>query len=235
VNKMIMLIFVLLSIIAVLIMYIVIEKTQNTDRSKSTETIDSNSELKKKTSLQKFLVIKKIQNSLVTSDKDDLSCVINISTPDFAVLSESDQEMYENKLIDAVFKLNHDIKVLTIVRNVTMKDTIEKLEEEREKISNDYLYNYSINLEEALKEEQEEKVFEKYYFIYSRLKGNYEERLKDLKYKVNNFINSMEASGSKAKILTTNEILELSNVLIKKYDKLDMEQIEEKGAFEILQ
>ncbi len=232
---MIMLIFVLLSIIAVLIMYIVIEKTQNTDRSKSTETIDSNSELKKKTSLQKFLVIKKIQNSLVTSDKDDLSCVINISTPDFAVLSESDQEMYENKLIDAVFKLNHDIKVLTIVRNVTMKDTIEKLEEEREKISNDYLYNYSINLEEALKEEQEEKVFEKYYFIYSRLKGNYEERLKDLKYKVNNFINSMEASGSKAKILTTNEILELSNVLIKKYDKLDMEQIEEKGAFEILQ
>lgn len=232
---MIMLIFVLLSIIAVLIMYIVIEKTQNTDRSKSTETIDSNSELKKKTSLQKFLGIKKIQNSLVTSDKDDLSCVINISTPDFAVLSESDQEMYENKLIDAVFKLNHDIKVLTIVRNVTMKDTIEKLEEEREKISNDYLYNYSINLEEALKEEQEEKVFEKYYFIYSRLKGNYEERLKDLKYKVNNFINSMEASGSKAKILTTNEILELSNVLIKKYDKLDMEQIEEKGAFEILQ
>ncbi len=232
---MIMLIFVLLSIIAVLIMYIVIEKTQNTDRSKSTETIDSNSELKKKTPLQKFLGIKKIQNSLVTSDKDDLSCVINISTPDFAVLSESDQEMYENKLIDAVFKLNHDIKVLTIVRNVTMKDTIEKLEEEREKISNDYLYNYSINLEEALKEEQEEKVFEKYYFIYSRLKGNYEERLKDLKYKVNNFINSMEASGSKAKILTTNEILELSNVLIKKYDKLDMEQIEEKGAFEILQ
>ncbi len=232
---MIMLIFVLLSIIAVLIMYIVIEKTQNTDRSKSTETIDSNSELKQKTSLQKFLGIKKIQNSLVTSDKDDLSCVINISTPDFAVLSESDQEMYENKLIDAVFKLNHDIKVLTIVRNVTMKDTIEKLEEEREKISNDYLYNYSINLEEALKEEQEEKVFEKYYFIYSRLKGSYEERLKDLKYKVNNFINSMEASGSKAKILTTNEILQLSNVLIKKYDKLDMEQIEEKGAFEILQ
>jgi len=235
VNKMIMLIFVLLSIIAVLIMYIVIEKTQNTDRSKSTETIDSNSELKQKTSLQKFLGIKKIQNSLVTSDKDDLSCVINISTPDFAVLSESDQEMYENKLIDAVFKLNHDIKVLTIVRNVTMKDTIEKLEEEREKISNDYLYNYSINLEEALKEEQEEKVFEKYYFIYSRLKGSYEERLKDLKYKVNNFINSMEASGSKAKILTTNEILQLSNVLIKKYDKLDMEQIEEKGVFEILQ
>lgn len=232
---MIMLIFVLLSIIAVLIMYIVIEKTQNTDRSKSTETIDSNSELKQKTSLQKFLGIKKIQNSLVTSDKDDLSCVINISTPDFAVLSESDQEMYENKLIDAVFKLNHDIKILTIVRNVTMKDTIEKLEEEREKISNDYLYNYSINLEEALKEEQEEKVFEKYYFIYSRLKGSYEERLKDLKYKVNNFINSMEASGSKAKILTTNEILQLSNVLIKKYDKLDMEQIEEKGAFEILQ
>ena len=45
----------------------------------------------------------------------------------------------------------------------------------------------------------------------------------------------MEASGSKAKILTTNEILQLSNVLIKKYDKLDMEQIEEKGAFEILQ
>ncbi len=232
---MIMLIFVLLSIIAVLIMYIVIEKTQNTDRSKSTETIDSNSELKQKTSLQKFLGIKKIQNSLVTSDKDELSCVINISTPDFAVLSESDQEMYENKLIDAVFKLNHDMKILTIVRNVTMKDTIEKLEEEREKISNDYLYNYSINLEEALKEEQEEKVFEKYYFIYSRLKGSYEEKLKDLKYKVNNFINSMEASGSKAKILTTNEILELSNVLIKKHDKLDMAQIEEKGAFEILQ
>jgi len=230
-----MLIFVLLSIIAVLIMYIVIEKTQNTDRSKSTETIDSNSELKQKTSLQKFLGIKKIQNSLVTSDKDELSCVINISTPDFAVLSESDQEMYENKLIDAVFKLNHDMKILTIVRNVTMKDTIEKLEKEREKISNDYLYNYSINLEEALKEEQEEKVFEKYYFIYSRLKGSYEEKLKDLKYKVNNFINSMEASGSKAKILTTNEILELSNVLIKKHDKLDMAQIEEKGAFEILQ
>lgn len=232
---MILLIFILLSIIAVLLMYIVIEKTQNTNRSKSTETTDFNSELKQKTSLQKFLGIKKIQNSLVTSDKDELSCVINISTPDFAVLSESDQEMYENKLIDAVFKLNHDMKILTIVRNVTMKDTIEKLEEEREKISNDYLYNYSINLEEALKEEQEEKVFEKYYFIYSRLKGSYEERLKDLKYKVNNFINSMEASGSKAKILTTNEILELSNVLIKKYDKLDMAQIEEKGAFEILQ
>lgn len=230
-----MLIFVLLSIIAVLIMYIVIEKTQNTDKGKSTDTMDSNSELKQKTSLQKSLGIKKIQNSLITSDKDELSCVINISTPDFTVLSESDQEMYENKLIDAVFKLNHDIKTLTIVRNITMKDTIEKLEEEREKISNEYLYNYSINLEEALKSEQEKKVFEKYYFIYSRIKGSYEEKLKDLKYKVNNFINSMEASGSKAKILTTNEILELSNVLIKKYGKLDMEQIEEKGAFEILQ
>jgi len=232
---MIMFIFVLLSIIAVLIMYIAIEKTQNTDRSKSTENMDSNSELKQKTSLQKFLGIKKIQNSLTTSDKDELSCIINISTPDFRVLSESDQEMYENKLIDAVFKLNHDIKVLTIVRNITLKDTIAKLEEGREKIVNDFLYNYSISLEEALMEEQEEKVFEKYYVIYSRAKGSYEEKLKDLKYKVNNFISSMEATGSKSKILTTNEILELSNVLIKKYDKLDMEQIEEKGAFEIMQ
>lgn len=232
---MIMFIFVLLSIIAVLIMYIVIEKTQNTDQSKSTENMDYNSELKQKTSLQKFLGNKKIQNSLTTSDKDELSCIINISTPDFRVLSESDQEMYENKLIDAVFKLNHDIKVLTIVRNITLKDTIAKLEEGREKIVNDFLYNYSISLEEALMAEQEEKVFEKYYVIYSRAKGSYAEKLKDLKYKVNNFISSMEASGNRAKILTTNEILELSNVLIKKYDKLDMEQIEEKGAFEIMQ
>ncbi len=232
---MIMFIFVLLSIIAVLIMYIVIEKTQNTNQNKSIENMDSDSELKQKTSLQKFLGIKKIQNNLVTSDKDELSCVINISTPDFQVLSESDQEMYENKLIDAVFKLNHDIKVLTIVRNIALKDTITKLEEVRGRIVNDFLYNYSISLEEALMAEQEEKVFEKYYFIYSRVKGSYEEKLKDLKYKVNNFISSIEASGSRAKILTTNEILELSNVLIKKYDKLDMEQIQEKGAFEIMQ
>ena len=230
---MIILISLLLSVIAILIMYIVIEK--NTGKSETTDNVDSNSELKEKTTLQKFLGIKRIQNSLVISDKDELSCVVNISTPDFAVLSASDQEIYENKLIDAVFKLNHDLKILTIVRNITMKDTIEKLEEEREKISNDYLYNYSINLEVALNSEQEEKVFEKYYVIYSRVKGSYEEKLKDLKYKVNNFINSMEASGSRAKILTTNEILELSNVLIKKYDKLKMEQIEEKCAFEILQ
>mgnify|MGYP000856622795 CR=1 FL=1 len=234
---MILLIFALLSVIAVLVMYIVIGKVQIPDNNgKANENKDSGSELKQKTSLQKLLGIKKIQNSLTISDKDELSCVINISTPDFLVLSESDQEMYENKLIDAVFKLNHDIKIINIVRNITLKDTVERLIDEREKISNDYLYNYSINLEEALISEQEEKVFEKYYVISSsRLKGNYEEKLKDLKYKVNNFVNSMEASGSKAKILTTNELLELQNVLINKYGKLDMKQIEEKGAFEVLQ
>lgn len=233
---MIMLIFVLLSIIAILIMYIVIEKKQGGDSSsKTNENKDVNSELQQKTTMQKLIGINKIQNSLIVSDRDELSCIINISTPDFQVLSESDQEMYENKLIDAVFKLNHDIKVITIVRNINLKSTIEKLVEERENITNDYLYNYSVNLEKALETEQEKKVFEKYYVVYSRLKGSYEEKLKDLKYKVNNFINSMEASGARAKILNTNEILELSNVLIKKYDKLDMEQIEEKGVFEIIQ
>ena len=234
---MIMLIFVLLSIITILAMYIIIEKKQGSDTggSKINENKDLSSELQQKTAMQKLLGIKKIQNSLIVSDRDELSCIINISTPDFQALSESDQEMYENKLIDTVFKLNHDIKVITIVRNITLKGTIEKLVEERENITNDYLFNYSINLENALETEQEEKVFEKYYVIYSREKGDYEDRLKDLKYKVNNFINSMEASGAKAKILSTNEILELSNVLIKKYDKLSMEQIEEKGAFEVIQ
>ncbi len=232
---MIMFIFLLLSIIVILIMYIVIEKKQGQSANKLDNNNDSGSEVIQRTSMQKTLGIKKIQNSLTTSEKDELSCVLNVSTPDFSVLSESDQEIYENRLIDAVFKLNHDIKILTMVRNINMKNTIVKMEEERERISNDYLYNYSINLEESLKKEQEEKAFEKYYFIYSRAKGGYEEKLKDLKYKVNNFINSMEASGSKVKILTTNELLELSNVLIKKYDKLNMEQIEEKGAFEIMQ
>ncbi len=231
---MIMLIFMLLSVIAILVMYIVLDKKQGIGSSSKTDK-NTNSELQQKTAMQKLLGIKKIQNSLMISDKDELSCVINISTPDFRVLSESDQEMYENKIIDAVFKLNHDIKVLTIVRNITMKDTIERLIEEREKVTNDYLHNYSINLEEELRSEQEEKVFEKYYVIYSRIRGSYEEKLKDLKYKVNNFISSMEASGSKAKILATNELLELSNALTKKYDKLNMEQLEEKGAFEILQ
>ncbi len=232
---MIMIIFILLSIIAILAMYIVVEKTQNTGSKKIDEGLDINSELQKKTDLQKIMSIKNIKNSLTISDKDELSCILNISTPDFNFLSDSDQELYENRLIDAVFKLKHDIKVITIVRNINVKETIERLTEERENITNDYLHNYSLNLEEALLAEQEGKVFEKYYVIYTRTKGSYEERLKDLKYKVNNFINSMELTGSKVKILTTNELLELSNVLLKKYDKINIEQLEEKGVFEIMQ
>lgn len=234
---MITVIFILLGIIVLLAVCLIGEKTSSkttvTYKSKTNTNKDSDSEIIKYTDMEKSLKIKTIKNNIITTINNEISCVVKVSTPDYNIMNEADQNLYENKLMDLIFKLNHDIKIITIVRNAETKQTIKNIQQSRNNLKdNQKLLDYSNNLEEALKKEKNTKVFQKYYCIFSREKDP-EEQLKDLKHKAAVFINSVENTGSSAKILTTDELIELLNVILKKYETIDIEELQEKGIFDI--
>lgn len=222
---MITFIFVLLSIITILIMYILFDKKsvktkKSTTRNNTSKDYDS--EIIKYTDLEKLLKIKSINNNIITTLNNEISCVIKISTPDYNIMSESDQTIYENRLIELMYKLNHDIKVITIVRNAETETIVTNIQQSRKNLDNNQnLINYSNNLEQALKGEKSTKVFQKYYCIFSREKYS-EEKINDLKHKSASFIKSVENTGSSAKILNTGELIELLSVILKKYEAINI-------------
>ena len=226
----------MLTIIVLLSGYIVLEKKLGGNENKkhvNTQNYDSNSQLIKTVDLRKLLGIRNVKNNLITSEDNNLSCIIDVSTPEFALMTKEDQTNYENNLIELVFKLNFSMKVITLVRNKNFKNVIENLEENRNNIENYNLNTYSQSLQNELIKEQKNKTIKKYYVIYTKEKGEYEDKLKELQKKTSTFINGMKNAGCTTKILTTNQALELLNTLIKKYDKLDMQVLEEKNVFDI--
>lgn len=224
---MITFIFILIAIITILIMYILFDKKNIKTKTSTTRTNtskDYDSEIIKHTDLEKLLKIKSINNNIITTINNDISCVIKVSTPDYNIMSESDQTIYENRLIELMYKINHDIKVITIVRNAETETIVTNIQQSRKNLDNNQnLINYSNNLEQALKEEKSIKVFQKYYCIFSRGKDS-EERLKDLKHEVYSFINGLESIGSSASVLNTDELIELFNVLLKKYEIIKIKE-----------
>lgn len=230
--------FIMLTIIIMLAGYIILEKTvgnktDNKSNKNNTETYDPNSQLVKVVNIKKMLGIKSIKNNLITTDDSNLTCIIDVSTPEFDLMTEEDQTLYEDRLIELVFKLNFSIKILTIIRNKDLKSVIENLELNRTNVENENLNSYSISFQNELLKEQNNKTIKKYYAIYTDEKGTYEEKLKELQKKASTFIKGMQAAGCRTRILTTNESLELLNTVIKKYDKLDMQFLEENNVFDI--
>lgn len=230
--------FIMLTIIIMLAGYIILEKTvgnktENKPSKNNVETYDPNSQFIKVVNLKKMLGIKSVKNNLITTDDSNLTCLIDVSTPEFSLMTEEDQTLYEDRLIELVFKLNFSIKVLTIVRNKNLKSVIENLELNRARVENENLNSYSISFQNELLKEQNSKEIKKYYAIYTKEKGTYEEKLKELQKKANTFIKGMQAAGCSTRILTTNESLELLNTVIKKYEKLDVQYLEENNVFDI--
>ncbi|QSX05459.1 hypothetical protein JYG23_12350 [Sedimentibacter sp. zth1] len=230
--------FAMLTIIIMLVGYIILEKTvgnktENKPCRNNTETYDPNSQLIKVVNLKKTLGIKSIKNNLITTEDSNLTCLIDVSTPEFNLMTEEDQTLYENRMIELVFKLNFSIKILTIIRNKNLKSVIKNLELNRADVKNENLNSYSMSFQNELIKEQNNKTIKKYYAIYTKEKGTYEQKLKELQKKASTFIKGMQATGCRTQILTTNESLELLNTVIKKYEKLDIQSLEENNVFDI--
>ncbi len=230
--------FIMLTIIIMLAGYIILEKTvgnktENKPNKNNTYTYDPNSQFIKVVNLKKMLGIKSVKNNLITTDDSNLTCVIDVSTPEFSLMTDEDQTLYEDRLIELIFRLNFSIKILTIVRNKNLKNIIENLELNRARVENENLNSYSISFQNELLKEQKSKEIKKYYAIYTKEKGTYEEKLKELQKKASTFIKGMQAAGCRTRILTTNESLELLNTAIKKYEKLDVQSLEENNVFDI--
>ena len=225
----------MLTLIIMLAGYIILEKIYGNDNKKTNniQDYDVNSQLLKTVNLKKMIGIKSVKNNLITSEDSNLSCIIDVSTPEFSLMTTEDQTIYENRLMELIFKLNHSMKIITIIRNKNLKKIIETLESYRNNIENQSLNTYSQSFQKELIKEQNNKTIKKYYVIYTKEKGDYEDKLKELQKKASTFINGMSAAGCRTKILTTNESLELLNTLTKKYDKLDMQVMEENNVFDI--
>ena len=90
--------FIMLTIIIMLAGYIILEKTvgnktENKPNKNNTDTYDPNSQLIKVVNLKKMLGIKSVKNNLIMTD-DNLTCLIDVSTPEFSLMTDEDQTLY---------------------------------------------------------------------------------------------------------------------------------------------
>lgn len=228
---MIIVISILLAIIVLLFMYIFLVKNDNTKRYENSKTIDNDSTLLKEVKMRQYIGIKEINNNFITTKDNEVACILDVSTPEFSLMTESDQTNYENGLMEFIFKLNYSLKIITIVVNKDLKNVIKKLEENKEKILNENLKQYSVNLQKELMKEQQQHECKKYYVIYEKNKSK--DNIKELEKKVNRFITEMENANCTARILTTKEIIKLLNKQINKYTSINLEELEKNKAFAI--
>lgn len=229
---MIIMIFALIGIIAVLFIYILFGNIK--PKENETDDYDCNSELIRTVKIRKTLGIKSIKNNLITTKDDNLVCVLDVSTPEFSLMSISDQTLYENKLIELAFKINYNFKIITIVHNKDLKNIIEQLKNNQLSIENEKTKQYCTELINELMNEQKQYTVKKYYVIYDAENIRYDEKLKNLKKKVSSFVNCMSEAGCSTKILETNQLINFLSIMLKKYEKLDIQHLEETNIFDIV-
>ncbi len=212
----IMIIFLIMSVLAVLLTFAYLKKSKNKVKQVS-KTIDksirTNNSKKDNKKLKDILGIK-INNSMINIESR-YSCILRIGSIDYNMMSENEQETIENILMQTALSFDGFVQFLTTTENIETNEIISDIKKTRAinmQIRNckENLINFLNNMMENM-----DTSINRNYIILS-YDGLYEDAIKELNRRISNLKTSLSRAKIQCELLNDEDIY---NLLYKELNK----------------
>lgn len=221
--------FVVLGILLMIGTLIYINKNNNLKETKELNT--NNSKIKKK--LSNLWGINEINNGVITINRNQHSIIIELESIDYNLLHDEEKESVDRELISIAKMLKFPIQFLEIKNKLILNDMIEEIDMNTNN-SNENIKMYAkkiINHLEKIAENQE--LFERKNFIIISSFKNKKEAETELKEFYQLFKYHLLNIKVSTRILSDIEITKLIYEQFHKNSINNIEEIKEKGGFEL--
>ena len=124
----IMIIFLILSVLAILITFIYLKKSKNKVKqlSKRVDKNIHNDNRKKKQKKLRDILNLKINNSMINIE-NRYSCILRLGSIDYNMMSENEQEAVENVLMQTALSFDGFVQFLTTTENIDTNEIINDI------------------------------------------------------------------------------------------------------------
>ena len=215
-QMVVMIIFLILSIFAILLTFLYLKKSKNKVKqvNKTTDKNIQKDNGKKKTKQLKDILGLKIDNSMINMG-NRYSCILRIGSIDYNMMSESEQETIENVLMQTALTFDGFVQFLTTTENIDTNEIINDIKKTRStnvQIRNckENLINFLTNMMENM-----DTAINKNYIILS-YDGLYEDAIKELNRRIANLKTSLSRAKIQCELLSGEDIY---NLLYKELNK----------------
>lgn len=212
----IMIIFLILSVLAILLTFMYLKKGNSKVKLKKSNTdIKTADENKKRKNKQlKDILGLKIDNSMINIE-NRYSCILRIGSIDYNMMSESEQETIENVLMQTALSFDGFIQFLTTTENIDTNEIINDIKKTR--ATNMQIRNCKENLINFLNDMMEnmDTAINRNYIIIS-YDGLYEDTIKELNRRIVNVKTSLSRAKIQCELLNDEDIY---NLLYKELNK----------------
>ena len=212
----IMIVFLVLSILAILFTFAYLKNSKNKVKQKKQTTDKSiqNDNGKKKTKQLKDILGLKINNSMINIE-NRYSCILRIGSIDYNMMSENEQETIENVLMQTALSFDGFVQFLTTTENIDTNEIINDIKKTR--ATNMQIRSCKENLIGFLNNMMEnmDTAINKNYIILS-YDGLFEDAIKELNRKIANLKTSLSRAKIQCELLNDEDIY---NLLYKELNK----------------
>ena len=212
----IMIIFLVMSLLAILLTFFYLNTSKNKVKkiSKTTEKNINNDNTKQQNKKLKDILGLKIDNSMINIE-NRYSCILRIGSIDYNMMSENEQETIENVLMQTALSFDGFIQFLTTTENIDTNEIIADIKKTR--AVNIQIRNCKENLINFLNSMMQnmDTSINRNYIILS-YDGLYEDAIKELNRRITNLKTSLSRIKIQCELLNDEDIY---NLLYKELNK----------------
>ena len=212
----IMIIFLVMSLLAILLTFFYLNTSKNKVKkiSKTIEKNINNDNTKQQNKKLKDILGLKIDNSMINIE-NRYSCILRIGSIDYNMMSENEQETIENVLMQTALSFDGFIQFLTTTENIDTNEIIADIKKTRAvniQIRNckETLINFLNNMMQNM-----DTSINRNYIILS-YDGLYEDAIKELNRRITNLKTSLSRIKIQCELLNDEDIY---NLLYKELNK----------------
>lgn len=212
----IMIIFIVLSIVLSIVTAIYLKRKNNNN----TKSISINKNKVKKKNLQKLFDIKIQDGFIYTNNK--YSKILKLGSIDYNMLSDQEQDVIEEILIQTALALDYPIQFLTTTEYIDTTIAINEIN--NNKIQNVYIQKYQENLSNYLNnimKNKSLKIVANYAIISNFTTAT--QNIDEIERKVKNFKNSLIRANINCEVLEERDLYDL---LYREFNKNGLNKIE---------
>lgn len=212
------------------------KKKNNTAVNDEEQTTMSKSEIK---GLKKKLGIRKIHNNMITMNDGNMRAILSISSPDFELLTEEEQSVFENSLMQFALSLSFPVQFFTTTIKIETKDPVRMIDNflksdvdmDLEKLKG---YAEALKLQlESIENERGIHVRQSYCIVGTDFVADSKRMVNELRNRADTVINGLSAARMKVSILNSKRIAQLLADYFNKFSNNKIEDLIENGALEL--
>lgn len=212
----------------------------NKDKDKDEYKQDEFDKKIKSNKLKQLMDIKEIRNNKIYLKSGAIRVVLSISSPDFELLTDSEQTTFENCLIMSALSLNSPIEFYTTLKKIEIKDPVEDVERvinSTDEFITEGLKNYCSQLYVAYKKIAEDKgvyVRKSFCTIGAYLPDKAEDKiLNELQSRVDNIAGGLSRANMRVNLLNSEQLAQLYCDIFNHNKGIQIEKMIKDGAFDL--